>query len=61
MLRKLSHEDRHNRLLAAAREFGRVLRTVYLLRWNPSTGIRHVNADAFLTTYRDFIDPVSHI
>lgn len=33
LLRKLSHEGRHNRLFAAARELGRVLRTVYLLRW----------------------------
>jgi hypothetical protein len=33
LLRKLSHEGRHNRLFAAARELGRVLRTVYLPRW----------------------------
>ncbi len=33
LLRKLSHEGRHNRLFAAARELGRVLRTIYLLRW----------------------------
>lgn len=33
LLRKLSHEGRHNRLFAATRELGRVLRTVYLLRW----------------------------
>ncbi len=33
LLRKLSHGGRHNRLFAAARELGRVLRTVYLLRW----------------------------
>ncbi|MYM80872.1 Tn3 family transposase [Duganella sp. FT50W] len=33
LLRKLSHEGRHNRLFAAARELGRVLRTVYLLKW----------------------------
>jgi TnpA family transposase len=33
LLRKLSHEGRHNRLFGAARELGRVLRTVYLLRW----------------------------
>jgi TnpA family transposase len=32
-LRKPSHEGRHNRLFAGARELGRVLRTVYLLRW----------------------------
>jgi TnpA family transposase len=33
LLRKLSHDGRHNRLFVAARELGRVLRTVYLLRW----------------------------
>jgi TnpA family transposase len=33
LLRKLSHDGRHNRLFAASRELGRVLRTVYLLRW----------------------------
>lgn len=33
LLRKLSHEGRHNRLFGAARELGRVLRTLYLLRW----------------------------
>jgi hypothetical protein len=33
LLRKLSHDGRHNRLFTAARELGRVLRTVYLLRW----------------------------
>ena len=33
LLRKLSHEGRHNRLFAAARELGRVLRTIYLLKW----------------------------
>lgn len=33
LLRKLSHDGRHNRLFAAARELGRVLRTIYLLRW----------------------------
>jgi TnpA family transposase len=33
LLRKLSHEGRHNRLFAASQELGRVLRTIYLLRW----------------------------
>ncbi len=33
LLSKLSHEGRHNRLFEAARELGRVLRTIYLLRW----------------------------
>ncbi|MFK0380326.1 Tn3 family transposase [Pandoraea sp. NPDC090278] len=33
LLRKLSHQGRHNRLFAAARELGRALRTIYLLRW----------------------------
>ena len=33
LLRKLSHDGLHNRLFAAARELGRVLRTIYLLRW----------------------------
>jgi TnpA family transposase len=40
LLRKLSHEGRHNRLFAAARELGRVLRTVYLLRWIASKDMR---------------------
>ena len=40
LLRKLSHEGRHNRLFAAARELGRVLRTVYLLRWISSKAMR---------------------
>lgn len=40
LLRKLSHEGRHNRLFAAARELGRVLRTVYLLRWISSKEMR---------------------
>lgn len=33
LLRKLSNQGRHNRLFDATRELGRVLRTVYLLRW----------------------------
>lgn len=33
LLRKLSSEGRHNRIFAATRELGRVLRTIYLLRW----------------------------
>jgi Tn3 transposase DDE domain len=33
LLRKLSHEGRHNRLFVASRELGRVLRTIYLLKW----------------------------
>lgn len=40
LLRKLSNESRHNRLFAAARELGRVLRTVYLLRWINSKEMR---------------------
>lgn len=40
LLRKLSQEGRHNRLFAAARELGRVLRTVYLLRWISSKEMR---------------------
>jgi TnpA family transposase len=40
LLRKLSNEGRHNRLYAAARELGRVLRTVYLLRWISSKDMR---------------------
>lgn len=40
LLRKLSSESRHNRLFAAARELGRVLRTIYLLRWINSKEMR---------------------
>lgn len=40
LLRKLSYEGRHNRLFAATRELGRVLRTVYLLRWISSKEMR---------------------
>lgn len=40
LLRKLSNEGRHNRLFAAARELGRVLRTVYLLKWISSKQMR---------------------
>lgn len=40
LLRKLSHEGRNNRLYLAARELGRVLRTVYLLRWISSKEMR---------------------
>ena len=40
LLRKLSHEGRHNRLFAAARELGRVLRTIYLLKWISSKEMR---------------------
>lgn len=40
LLRKLSHEGRNNRLFVAARELGRVLRTVYLLRWISSKEMR---------------------
>ncbi|REN20252.1 Tn3 family transposase, partial [Mycobacterium tuberculosis] len=40
LLRKLSQEGQHNRLFAAARELGRVLRTVYLLRWISSKEMR---------------------
>lgn len=46
LLRKLSHESRYNRVFAAARELGRVLRTVYLLRWINSKEMRQeVNAE----------------
>lgn len=40
LLRKLSNEGRHNRLFAAARELGRVLRTAYLLKWISSKEMR---------------------
>lgn len=40
LLRKLSHAGRSNRLYLAARELGRVLRTVYLLRWISSKEMR---------------------
>lgn len=40
LLRKLSNESRYNRLFAAARELGRVLRTIYLLRWINSKEMR---------------------
>lgn len=40
LLRKLSNESRHNRVFAAARELGRVLRTIYLLRWINSKEMR---------------------
>lgn len=40
LLRKLSNEGRHNRLFAAARELGRVMRTVYLLKWISSKQMR---------------------
>lgn len=40
LLRKLSNEGRHNRLFAAARDLGRVLRTVYLLKWISSKQMR---------------------
>lgn len=40
LLRKLSNEGRHNRLFAAARELGRVLRTIYLLKWISSKEMR---------------------
>ncbi|MDP1566304.1 MAG: Tn3 family transposase [Polaromonas sp.] len=46
LLRKLSNESRYNRVFAAARELGRVLRTVYLLRWINSKEMRQeVNAE----------------
>lgn len=46
LLRKLSNESRYNRMFAAARELGRVLRTVYLLRWINSKEMRQeVNAE----------------
>lgn len=40
LLRKLSNDSRHNRVFAAARELGRVLRTEYLLRWINSKEMR---------------------
>lgn len=40
LLRKLSYEGRHNRLFEAARELGRLLRTIYLLRWISSKEMR---------------------
>lgn len=40
VLRKLSSDSRHNRVFAAARELGRALRTVYLLRWINSREMR---------------------
>lgn len=40
VLRKLSNESRHNRVFAAARELGRVVRTIYLLRWINSREMR---------------------
>lgn len=40
LLRKLSHEGRHNKLFDASRELGRVLRTIYLLRWISSKEMR---------------------
>lgn len=40
LLRKLSHDGRHNRLFSAARELGRVLRTIYLLKWISSKEMR---------------------
>jgi len=40
LLRKLSNESRHNRVFATARELGRVLRTIYLLRWINSKEMR---------------------
>ncbi|RTL47062.1 MAG: Tn3 family transposase [Burkholderiales bacterium] len=40
ILRKLSSDSRHNRVFAAARELGRVLRTIYLLRWINSKEMR---------------------
>ncbi|MBF8179150.1 Tn3 family transposase [Herminiimonas contaminans] len=40
LLRKLSHEGRHNKLFEASRELGRVLRTIYLLRWISSKEMR---------------------
>lgn len=40
LLRKLSNESRYNRVFAAARELGRVLRTIYLLRWINSKEMR---------------------
>ena len=46
LLRKLSNESRYNRVFAAARELGRVLRTEYLLRWINSKEMRQeVNAE----------------
>jgi TnpA family transposase len=40
LLRKLSNDSRHNRVFAAARELGRVVRTIYLLRWINSREMR---------------------
>lgn len=40
LLRKLSAEGRNNRLFRASRELGRVLRTIYLLRWIGSKDMR---------------------
>lgn len=40
LLRKFSNESRYNRVYAAARELGRVLRTIYLLRWINSKEMR---------------------
>jgi TnpA family transposase len=40
VLRKLSNESRRNRVFAAARELGRVVRTIYLLRWINSREMR---------------------
>lgn len=40
LLRKLSAEGRNNRLFRASRELGRVLRTIYLLRWIGSKEMR---------------------
>jgi len=40
LLRKLSAEGRNNRLFKASRELGRVLRTIYLLRWIGSKDMR---------------------
>lgn len=40
LLRKLSAEGRNNRLFKASRELGRVLRTIYLLKWIGSKEMR---------------------
>lgn len=40
ILRKLSNNSRSNRVYAAARELGRVMRTIYLLRWINSKEMR---------------------
>jgi TnpA family transposase len=40
LLRRLSYDGRHNRLFRAARELGRALRTIYLLRWIGSKELR---------------------